>query len=326
MSRNIDRDTQRRLIKLNNWKNNWTNEQKIFYSAEVEKEVDKIEKMTEKALDSCYISAMGDNTDLELKEMIEVAKRANLYMQDLKMYIKESGEEYYMKIENEELMESIKDKISEQMKNRIVKSKALIELKKEFNLPGNILSNLWIEVKEEKGIRNPHTPRKFTENQKEEIIKELGKKKHVSKETLKEIEESIRKDSEKEEFLQEVGKEINNKSNEAAIDSELPYVVTEKELEEEIKEKSKLVIKSIEIDGVYGTYIKNSDGVTADGNPIKDIEMLNREKKGYLERQNTAIEATESKIKELTEHLSKLLIDKENELEKYEEIKQVFNM
>ena len=72
--------------------------------------------------------------------------------------------------------------------------------------------------------------------------------------------------------------------------------------------------------------VKDENGVTADGNPIKDIETLNREKEGYLKRQNELVKSTKDKIKELEENLTKLEADKEIEMRKCEEIKAVFEM
>ena len=54
--------------------------------------------------------------------------------------------------------------------------------------------------------------------------------------------------------------------------------------------------------------------------------MLSREKEGYLKRQYDLIAAAENEMKELKEHLEKLEMDKENELNKYAEIAAVFEM
>ena len=110
------------------------------------------------------------------------------------------------------------------------------------------------------------------------------------------------------------------------IESKITYDDETGEITLSVKQEPQLKIKSIEVEGKYGIYVKDENGVTADGNPIKDIETLNREKEGYLKRQYELVKSTKDKIKELEENLTKLEADKETEMRKCEEIEAVFEM
>lgn len=318
MSRQTRREEERKANKLRSWVKGWDLEQKNFFDAmvnseikvKVSKEVDKVQEVTEKILDSCYIAAMLDNLDIEIIDTIKIAKEANSYMDSTRKYLEEEGENYFMKINNEELRLEIRTVAKEMLKEGQVMSRGVSELKKTYNLPVKDLSIIWAEAKEE-----------------------------FKKEPIK---CNIATEKEKEEFLKSLPKGESKKSKK----TELPYVVTEKEIEvarseatltieeaaklemvkAEFKAPTELKIKSIEIEGKYGTYLKTEKGITTEQIFVKDIKDLEEYKKAVEGEYNKGKDKLDKRLKELQEEKNKLDERANKNFAIIEEIEQVFNL
>lgn len=287
--RRVERETKEQIESnksMMEWFHNWTPQQREFHKNMVSAMLDEVNEITEKVLDSCYIASMIQTLDLDLEQCEEVAKQANEYMIEVKKIIDEKKEGYFDMIKDEKLRSEIKEE-----------AKIIIKENRKIN-------NLRIidALKE-----NYSLPAKDFQI----IIKEA--RKELEEEAMKELESSI--DGETLiKITHDSGFEVNQEpKKEITLDAPGTKI-------------NGLKIKSIEIEGKYGTYVKDENGVTADGNPIKDIETLNREKEGYLKRQNELVKSTKDKIKELEENLTKLEADKEIEMRKCEEIEAVFNI
>lgn len=296
------REGKKTTDRLKSWLSSLTAEQRKLFSLTVGQEVDRISRDTELVIDSCYATAIDDNLDIEPLEIKKIVIEASKYMEEVKEYLSKNREGYFMKIEDEKLINEVKKDIVDLMKSATVKSKALAQLKKKHNLPANVLNDLWLQVKSENSkAYNKHTPTKF----KEEPAAE----------------------EEKEKFLNDIGLEQQRILNgEVAADVELPYVIEEKELEEEIKPTTTLKIKSMIIEGQYETYEKGSEGVKTKNIIVKDTKDLADYKesvgKEYTRRKQELLD----KLEEVKTEIEQL----ENKASKnfgiIEEIEQIFNM
>ncbi len=150
---------------------------------------------------------------------------------------------------------------------------------------------------------------------------------------------------EKEEPIKIKGKITNVKKTE----EEIPYAVTEKEIEEgqkaipvneAVKElgtvetefvnpnKSKLEIisQTTVIKGEYATYEKNSEGVKTTFGLYKGIEDVEKCKKVTQEEIKANRESLNNQLSEIQCSLNRLEEVEKEEMEKYEEIKAVFSL
>ena len=87
-----------------------------------------------------------------------------------------------------------------------------------------------------------------------------------------------------------------------------------------------LKIKSIEVEGKYGTYIKGSEGVKTGDKVYKDITDLEREKDTTQEEMKADREALNNKLSEIQCSLKRLNEKEKEELEMFAEIEAVFEM
>jgi hypothetical protein len=325
----VNRAERRRLLKegdstdkLKRWLNGLTADQRKLFSLTVNKAVDKepdrINKDTVCVLDSCYATAIDDNLDISVNDIKKIVIEANAYMEEVKEYLRENREGYFMKIEDEKLINEVKKDIVDLMKSATVKSKALAQLKKKHNLPANVLNDLWLQVKSENSkAYNKHTPTKFKEEP-----------------TLEE---------EKEKFLHNIGMEMQEILNgEVAADTEdktlmkseaenasIKSIMEHKESGKVIitvESKPTLKIKSMIIEGQYETYEKGSEGVKTKNIIVKDTKDLADYKesvgKEYTRRKQELLD----KLEEVKTEIEQL----ENKASKnfgiIEEIEQIFNM
>ena len=288
--RRIERETKEQIgsnKSMMEWFKSWTPQQKEFHKDMVSAMLDEVNEITEKVLDSCYIASMIQTLDLDLEQCEEVAKQANEYMIEVKRIIDEKKEGYFIMVKDEKLRSEIKEEAKIIIKeNTKINNLRVIDTLKE----------------------NYDLPAKDFQI----IIKEA--RKELEAEKMEELESLITEESNIE-VVKATVKEVQGAELKEEITLDVPGV-----------KANGLKIKSIEVEGKYGTYIKGENGVIADGNPIKDIETLNREKEGYLKRQNELVKSTKDKIKELEENLTKLEADKDIEMRKCEEIEAVFAM
>jgi len=82
----------------------------------------------------------------------------------------------------------------------------------------------------------------------------------------------------------------------------------------------------MEIEGIYGTYFKGSDGVKLEDKIYKDITEVEEEKKTVETRIEAKKEDMRKQIEKLSLELGDLMLSIPKQLNKYEEIIQVFSM
>lgn len=278
------------------WFQNWTPSQVKFHKQLVKEIAEDSNKIIEEIMDSCYIAAMVQETDLNLEQCTSICKIADNHMIETKNIIEEDGDEYFNMIKDEKLRSKIKEEI-----------KIIIKGSKKIN-------NL-------------------------EIIREIDKKYKVPKKDLQIICKEVR-----EKLANEMLKEIENSIEPPKI--EIPYSVTQKEIEKgrnvpvkdvvkelgivgaEFKAPStlKIINTTIEIQGEYATYKKDSQGVNDGYKTFKDIEDL----KDYKEVVESDFDKTMEEIQEQLNIWNKKRLELESNrnkrLNKIMEIEQVFSM
>ena len=309
--RQLKKETQKQLTEQEKnmiWFRNWTPSQVQFHKQLVKEIAEDANKTIEQIMDSCFIAAMLEKLDITLDQCIEVCKISDKHMIETKNYIEKEGEIYMKKVNNEELRTQIRKEAKEMLKSNTKATTLNIsdELKKEYNLP---LKDLHIIVAEAR--------------------------KEIKTEKVEEIPQQATGKIEKVSIY-----------NEGEHGFELPYTVTEKEIEEGrnvsvndvIRElgvveaefvnpnKPQLKIKSIEIEGKYGVYIKGENGVKTVLTTYKDMVEVEEYKKATLEEIKADRERLENKLSEIQCSLNKLDGKEKEELEKFAEISAVFNM
>lgn len=275
--------------RLKAWVKTWTFEQKKLFEKMVENEVNKIEELTELVLNECFgviISESFPGTTIE--EVNEILLKANEYIEEVKDYIEKEGENYMKKVNDEELRGNIKIEAKAMLKENPKTSipKIIKALKENYDLPDKDLHILCQESRKER---------------EEEVMKEL--------------ESSIVKETPKVDS-------VRNEVNKIKVTEPKEEITADKT---GVKANG-LKIKSIEIEGKYGTYIKDSEGVKTGDKVYKDITDLEREKeatKGDIKDQR---EEFNKKLAEINLYLRNLDEIEKEESEKFAEISAVFAM
>jgi len=144
-------------------------------------------------------------------------------------------------------VQKVEYRILEIMKLGTVKSEALVILKKEYNLNGVVLNNIWLDVKENK--------EKY-ENEK----KKVDRKEKIKVKKRNEV-------------------EVNPP---AKIES--PGIVGEKSVVIKVESKPKLKIKKAEIEGEYGDYIVSNEGVKVGNKLFKNAGDIDAYRLKELEK------------------------------------------
>ena len=165
-------------------------------------------------------------------------------------------------------------------------------LRNEFNLPFAELSDLWIECKEVSNTKKVKVPKEMVA---EESIKPKEIEKRVSGSEIKE-------------------------STHIKVDpkSHITEPITKKSL--------RIINVTTEIEGEYGTYIKNKDGITIDGKLYSDKYMVKKTQQIASSAHNVKMNCIKERIKALEKELEKIRILEHNERDKFEEIESVFNL
>ena len=287
--RRVERETKEQIVSnksMMEWFSNWTPQQKEFHKNMVSAMLDEVNEITEKVIDSCYIASMIQTLDLNLEQCEEVAKQANEYMIEVKRIIDEKKEGYFKMVKDEKLRSEIKEEAK-------------------------------IIIKENRKINNLRVIDALKENYKlpskdlQIIIKEA--RQELAEATMKELESSIVKEK------CATGEVKATLANEGEHGFEITADKTGTKI-------NGLKIKSIEIEGKYGTYVKGSEGVKTGDKVYKDITDLEREKeatKGDIKDQR---EEFNKKLAEINLHLRNLDEIEKEESEKFAEISAVFEM
>lgn len=222
----------------------------ITYAANegIKSEMDRINELTEMILDSCYVAAISDNLDLNLMDIKKIVVEANAYMDEVKEYINKNRGEYFMKVQDDKLMEKIRKEIIEYIEKGSLKSESINALKKKYKITPNVLNDIWLEEKEKfpKLAVNKHAPQS-TQNQP--ILEEKEASNVI---TPKE----------------------GNKSVEKQIDKQ----------KQDVKSIFEVVEKKIILKTQNGTYEKTKNGIKFCERLYKDAEEVKAEKREIFDR------------------------------------------
>ena len=229
----------------------------------------KLDELVNTTLDNCYGAAIGDYTNLSIKEIQQIVKKAYEYMEDSKKFINESGMDWMKKIEKFE--EDVKQFLRKEMESGTLKSEAMCKAKKEFGIPAKDISNLWLIVKEEDHLELCENPvgQKGARMKAETEIQNKAK-----------LEEKAVKGK--------VVQENKKKGSEKAIGKQ----------NEEIKTSLVEITEVRKFKGQFGEYEKSSEGVKVGKVIFKDAKQIESAKAEFEEYKK-------AKREELEEALSK---------------------
>ncbi|NMF04542.1 hypothetical protein ACUH7Y_09475 [Clostridium beijerinckii] len=212
----------------------------ITYAANegIKAEMDRINELTQMILDSCYVAAISDNLDLSLIDIKKIVVEANAYMDEVKEYINKNRGEYFMKVQDDKLMEKIRKEIIEHIENGDLKSESINTLKKKYKITPNVLNDIWLEEKEKfpKLAVNKHAPQP-TQNQP---ILEQKKASNV------------------------IAPEKENKSAEKQIDKQ----------KQDVKSIFEVVEKKLKFKGEFYDYEKDKSGLKVGAEFFKSLEEI----------------------------------------------------
>lgn len=184
--------------RLELWEQTLEPDKLVLIAHAVKTEVSKLDELINTTLDNCYGAAIGDYTDLSIKEIQEIVKKSYEYMEDSKKFINESGLEWMNKIAKVE--ENVKQFLRKEMVAGTVKSEAMCKAKKEFGIPAKDISNLWMIVKEEdypeKCINNGDNQAKGKIQNKAKSEEKEVKGKTIQEDKKKSVEKEIDKQKE----------------------------------------------------------------------------------------------------------------------------------
>ncbi|NFO03158.1 hypothetical protein FDB23_03360 [Clostridium botulinum] len=242
--------------KLEIWEKSLNQEQLLLLTYAIKSEVKKLDDLISSTLDNCYGAAIGDYTDLSIKEIKKIIKKAYEYMEDSKNFIKESGMDWMNKIEKVE--KSVEQFLRMEMEAGTLKSNAITKAKKKFDIPAKDISNLWLLIKEED---YPEKCINFGNNkEKGKMLKTMLKKKDDTE--VEKVSNVI------------IPKEV-----------EKPIEINKKVIEDTFR----IISKEITLEGKFGIYKITKNGVQAGKEYFKDLEALEAYKVEELKAFNAKI-------------------------------------
>lgn len=252
------------------------------------------------------MAAISSVADLELIDIEKIVAESSTYIEDYKNKL-EKGDMIKMVRTQES---AIKAKMRLLIKSNTEKVQSIKELEKEYKVPFAELDVMWLQVKSKMGIVNKHASKKnIAEEEVKEVIEEIALDK-ADKDKIEENKTIIAKDIED----SKTKSKIEYKGN-----GEIKFTV-------ENKPKLKILEQTIKVQGEYGIYEKSLEGVKTENKIFKDIVELESGKKIIESNYNAQKGKIETEIKELTKELDDLAKDRQEELGKYTEIEEVFNM
>lgn len=237
--------------KLEIWEESLNQEQLLLLTYAIKSEVNKLDDLISSTLDNCYGVAIGDYTDLSIKEIKKIIKKAYEYMEDSKNFIKESGMDWMNKIEKVE--KSVEQFLRMEMAAGTLKSNAITKAKKKFDIPAKDISNLWLIIKEE-----DYPEKCFNSGNNKE-------KRKILKKAYTEVEK--------------VSNAITPK------ETEKPIEINKKVIEDTFR----IISKEITLEGKFGIYKITKNGVQAGKEYFKDLEALEAYKEAELKAFNAKI-------------------------------------
>lgn len=241
---------------------------KKFIGYFIEQKVIENDNFVAAIMDKCVMSAIDDNTNLEIIDQKKIIAESNAYIAEYKEYLEKNREEGFNMIEDTKVREDVNAAIRKCMASKMDKAKSLNKLRKDFKLPAAELSNLWIEVKKEDGIMYCPDPPEEIKEENKPITEE------------KEVRQAI--------HLKE------EKAIEKATGSK----------KEGSKNIFEVVKKIIELRTQNGTYEKTLDGVKFENKIYKNQKEVDEEKGAIKNKLIPRKSEIENQIERLNKELS----------------------
>lgn len=298
----MGRAEKRRMDRTEKWFNSLSEDKRQTIYDIINEKINSNNLIMNAISDTCIIGAVDDIFEPEISDINKVITKVKEYMIDYGDYLEREKNGGIKMIENEELRNDIKVRIKKYISGKIDKARGLKLLRNEFNLPFAELSDLWIECKEVSNTKKVIVPKEMVA---EKNIKPKEIEKKVSGLEVKEVEKDKIKP------VCNVGV-VNMKSN----DIEKPTT----------KNGLRIINITTEIEGKYGTYIKNKDGITIDGKLYSDKYMVKKTQQIASSAHNVKMNCIKERIKALEKELENIRTLEHNERDKFEEIESVFNL
>lgn len=280
--------------RLEIWEASLPQDKLVLLTYAVKKEMDNLNDMINKSMDTCYAAAIADETELGVKEIRKIINKAYFYMNDVKKCYEEDID-IMTKVERFE--EDVKQFLRKEMAAGTLKSKAMVKAKKKFGIPAKDISNLWLIVKEEdNGPGEKLSSEEQKKKQSETMKKKMAEKKeenkaHTEKETSKDV----------------IAQQEEKGQTESASEPQ----------KKEIKSTLVEVTEVRKFIGKFGSYEKASDGTVKAG----EIKFNN------LAEVEESKATVEEDIKKMREEFEKTVAEKrEKAFGKLEEVKQLLSM
>lgn len=353
MSRQELREQERIEKKLKTWVLSWDSDKKRLFdkmiSSEVRSQMDKIQTMYESIINECYGTSVHESIEsLTVDEINQILIKANEYMDDYQLIIKENKGDIVDMLKTLEPV--IKKEIKAMIKEGKDKLEGIKELRAKHKVPQNELVKMWLDVKGGVGVSKPKETVKKAEKVELIPLEEspfLSMKEIEEAQADKELKEIIQKHSPKKEIPYTVTENEIKENKEKLVDFN-GVMIKEKDLEElkaipvnEVvkelgtveaefvnpnKPKLKILEQTIKVQGEYGTYIKDSQGVSSGDKNYRYITEVEETKEAIKNNYNIQKGKLEKEIKELIKGLDSLAKDRQQAIEECKEIEQVFNM
>jgi hypothetical protein len=287
----MNRAEKRHMDRMEAWFNSLSEDKKQKIYDIVNEKINSNNNMMSAISDICTIGALDDIMDVDIYQIKDIIAKTKDYMIEYGEYLEKNGDGGMKMIENVELRNEIKGKIRKFMKGKMDKARGLNLLKHEFNLPYAELSDLWLECKNESCVKS--------------VDKDTTVENPINLEIKvdKEIVDSIK------------GINIKEKEPEMAITT-----VPEKKI------SLKIVNIITEVEGEYGKYVKNSDGVRFGDKLYSDIDEVKKERTVLAAEYNNKMNGIKAKIAALNIELKEIQDLGMKEIEKFTEIESVFNL
>jgi hypothetical protein len=304
MDRAEKRRLERSVDKNEKWFTSLPLDKKIFVGNLIEQQTSENDALIAKILDTCVMSAIDDNIDINIDILKKIIKEHNDYMLEYKLYLDKMGYEGgFDMIENVERREKAKQKIKEYIKGKMQKTRAIKLLKSEFNLPDAELSNMWIQCRAE-GTRD--------EKNIQVALDYEAKKVGVVEVKKADLDTSNGK------------KDV---VTEVVIDKDGITITDDEHVLKVPATTSKLRVVNVihDIQGEYGLYTVSKNGVYINGKNYKDIAEMEDERNKFNTEYANRTKDLLKQIEELNMELKMTNEIHDNEMKKYDEIKEVFS-
>ena len=253
--------------------------------------------------DLCIIGALYD-FGLDVDKIGKILKINGDYLEDYAEYIEREGG--FGMIKNDDLLYRVKCKIQAMIEDGgMSKAKGIKVLKNEFNLPSAVLSDLWIECKNDR-------------------LK--GENKENMGQALKYNECLVTSIEEYDEVETPVMDSINNKIPEKEIDNTgMAGIDYDGDRLGNLNELA-VIDKTMTIRGKHGIYIRNKDGVTLGSTLYHHKSNITNVKEACSKLYTMKINDIQKQIDALNIELKDIENEGMQQMEKYTEIESVFDL